>query len=184
MALSTSEPGVWVSPAEYMVSPIGWTGSPANFRTIEISAAPRESNGRYIPDLSLKAAIHSSSGIQIGTVDLNGIGPYYGNFILPDYFSDEWGYITIANYSMTGEFNVLKWSCANCHLDGERYPSTFNSSIVHSRHANTPHSMSCENSCHDNSYTYFPISHSAGTYMLLDMMKLLPVIIIAIDMKF
>ena len=55
-------------------------GSPVNFRTINISAAPRESNGHYIPDLSLKAIIYSSSGIKIGTVDLSGKGPYYGNF--------------------------------------------------------------------------------------------------------
>ncbi|MCX9080926.1 MAG: carboxypeptidase regulatory-like domain-containing protein [Candidatus Methanoperedens sp.] len=167
---STAKTGVWVNPAESMVSPAGWIGSPANFRTINISAAPLDSNGRYISDLSLEARVYNNSGLEIGRVNLIGTGPYYANFILPDYFSDERGYVKIANYSMVGEFSVLKWSCVNCHMDGERYPSSFNSATVHSTHTNTKHSMTCESSCHDNYDTNFVflVSHSASTNMNYD----------------
>jgi len=50
-----------------------------------------------------------------------GISPCQMNF------SEESGYIICwPNYSIAGEFNVLRWSCVNCHADGERIPSTFN----------------------------------------------------------
>ncbi len=160
MALTTVKPGVWVSPAEYMVSPAGWISSPANFRTINISAAPLSGNGRYIPDLSLEAVIYNNSGVEIGRINLTGNGPYYANFNLPDYFTDEGGYVTITNYSMAGEFSVLKWSCVNCHADGERYPSNFSSAAVHSRHINTEHTMSCDSSCHNNDVSNFFVVHS------------------------
>ncbi|MCZ7404502.1 MAG: hypothetical protein O8C67_06175, partial [Candidatus Methanoperedens sp.] len=138
MALTTAKPGVWVSPAEYMVSPAGWISSPSNFRTINISAAPLSGNGRYIPGLSLEAVIYNNSGFEIGRINLTGNGPYYANFNLPDYFTDEGGYVTITNYSITGEFSVLKWSCLNCHNAGaENYPSTFEPGTVHPGHFDT-----------------------------------------------
>jgi len=36
----------------------------------------------------------------------------------------------------------------NCHADGERYPSNFNSAAVHSRHTDTQTSGDCD-SCHN-----------------------------------
>ena len=135
-AFTTLKPGVWASPSEYMVSPPGWMGSPINFRTVNISAAILNNNGRYISGLSPEAVIYNSKGIEIGRITLNGNGPYSGNFILPDY-SEEGGYIIrITGYSIGGEFSVLKWGCANCHRDGA-YPSTFDPGTVHPQHFDT-----------------------------------------------
>ncbi len=146
-AILTSRPGIWASPAEYMVSPVGWTSSPQDFRTINISASPLNTNGLYIPGLSLEAVIYNSTGVELGRINLGGNGPYTGNFTLPDYYSEEQGYVTLPNYSISGEFSVLRWSCQNCHADGERYPSTFNSTSVHPQHNDTRPSEGCE-SCH------------------------------------
>lgn len=135
-AFTTLKPGVWTSPSEYMVSPAGWTGSPANFRTVNISAAILNDNGRYISGLSPEAVIYNSTGSEIGRITLSGSGPYSGNFVLPDYL-DEGGYIVrITGYPMAGEFSVLKWGCANCHSGGA-YPSTFDPGTVHSVHFDT-----------------------------------------------
>lgn len=152
--ISTSRPGVWANPAEYMVSPEGWTGSPQNFRIINISAAPLNTNGSYISGLSLEAVIYNSSNGEIGRINLSGNGTYTGNFILPDYYSEENGYVTVPNYSLAGEFSVLKWSCKNCHADGERYPSTFNNATVHPQHNDTRPSTGCE-SCHYSPFDEF-----------------------------
>jgi len=136
--LATLKPGVWVSPSEYMVSPAGWMGSPANFRTVNISAAVLDSNGRYILGLSLEAVIYNSTGSEIGRTNLGGNGPYSGNFLLPDYL-DEGGYVVrITGYPIAGEFSVLRWSCANCHsAGGANYPSTFDPGTVHPKHFDT-----------------------------------------------
>ncbi len=135
-AFTTLKPGVWTSPSEYMVSPPGWMGSPINFRTVNISAAILNNNGRYISGLSPEAVIYNSKGIEIGRITLSGNGPYSGNFVLPDYL-DEGGYIVrITGYPVAGEFSVLKWSCANCHSGGA-YPSTFDPGTVHSVHFDT-----------------------------------------------
>ncbi len=137
-ALTTLKPGVWISPSEYMVSPAGWMGSPANFRTVNISAAVLDSNGRYILGLSLEAVIYNSTGSEIGRTTLGGAGPYSGNFLMPDYL-DEGGYVVrITGYPIAGEFSVLKWSCANCHsAGGVNYPSTFDPGAVHPGHFDT-----------------------------------------------
>jgi hypothetical protein len=135
--LATLKPGVWTSPSEYMVSPPGWTGSPANFRTVNISTAVLTDNGRYVPGLSLEAVIYNSTGGEIGRVNLNGIGPYTGDFMLPDYI-DEGGYVVrITGYpNISGEFSVLRWGCANCHIN-PAYPSTFDPPTVHPKHFDT-----------------------------------------------
>lgn len=137
------KPGVWTSPAEYMVSPPGWMSSPVNFRTVNISAAPLDSNGRYISGLSLEAVIYNSTGSEIGRANLSGNGIYSGNFTLPDYLNDGTYFIRIPDYPNGGNFSVLKWSCGksnSCHAGlpfGGKYPSTFNAEIVHPRHIDT-----------------------------------------------
>jgi hypothetical protein len=135
--LITLKPGVWTSPSEYMVSPPGWTGSPVNFRTVNISAAILNNvSGRYVQGLSLEAVIYNSTGGEIGRTNLSGAGPYSGSFILPDYL-DEGGYVVrITGYpNVSGEFSVLRWGCANCHTNN--YPSTFNATTVHPQHFDT-----------------------------------------------
>ncbi len=143
--LVTLKPGVWTSPSEYMVSPPGWTGSPVNFRTINISAAILDNaSGRYVQGLSLEAVIYNSTGGEIGGTNMSGAGPYSGSFILPDYL-DEGGYVVrITGYpNISGEFSVLRWGCANCHNDNGRtdgkanYPSTFDAGVAHSHHFDT-----------------------------------------------
>jgi len=138
-ALVTLKPGIWTSPSEYMVSPPGWMSSPVNFRTVNISAAILNGNGRYVTGLSLEAVIYNSTGGEIGRTNLNGAGPYGGNFTLPDYL-DEGGYVVrITGYSnISGEFSVLRWGCANCHVaGGGNYPSTFDQATVHPKHFDT-----------------------------------------------
>ncbi len=134
--LVTLKPGVWTSPSEYLVSPPGWTGSPVNFRTVNISAAILTDIGRYVTNLSLEAVIYNSTGGEIGRTNLSGAGPYSGSFILPDYL-DEGGYVVrITGYpNVAGEFSVLRWGCASCHTNN--YPSTFDPSIAHPRHYDT-----------------------------------------------
>lgn len=138
----TLKPGVYVKPAEAIVSPTGWMNSPANFRTINITAAPLNNNGRYIEGLSLEARIYDKFGNEVGRISLIGEGPYYNNFVLPDY-SNEGGYfVNITGYpdaeKIRGEFSVLRWSCVNCHSSGgENYPSIFDASVVHSVHFDT-----------------------------------------------
>ncbi|MCX9012544.1 MAG: hypothetical protein OIN66_15680 [Candidatus Methanoperedens sp.] len=138
--LVTLRPGVWTSPSEYMVSPPGWTGSPANFRTVNISTAILNNvSGRYVQGLSLEVVIYNSTGGEIGRTNLSGAGPYSGDFVLPDYL-DEGGYvIRITDYpNIAGEFSVLRWGCANCHsAGGDNYPSTFESGYVHPKHFDT-----------------------------------------------
>ncbi len=137
-AFVTLRPGVWVNPSEYMVSPPGWMGSPVNFRTVNISAAILNSNGRYVSGLSLEAVIYNSTGSEIGRISLSGDGPYSGDFTLPDYL-DEGGYVVrITGYPIAGEFSVLRWGCANCHVGpGDNYPSTFDPATVHPEHFDT-----------------------------------------------
>ncbi|MDW7725606.1 MAG: cytochrome c3 family protein [Candidatus Methanoperedens sp.] len=137
-AIITLRPGVWVNPSEYMVSPAGWMPSPENFRTVNISAAPLNSNGRYITGLSLEAVIYNSTDSEIGRTGLSGNGPYSGNFILPDYL-DEGGYVVRINgYPIAGEFSVLGWGCSSCHVGpGANYPSTFDPGTVHPGHFDT-----------------------------------------------
>ncbi len=142
--LVTLKPGVWTSPSEYMVSPPRWTGSPVNFRTVNISTAILTDIGRYVTNLSLEAVIYNSTGGEIGRTNLSGAGPYSGSFILPDYL-DEGGYvIRITGYpNIGGEFSVLRWGCANCHNDNGRtdgkanYPSTFDAGVAHPHHFDT-----------------------------------------------
>ncbi|SNQ61559.1 fibronectin type III domain-containing protein [Candidatus Methanoperedens nitratireducens] len=138
--LLTLKPGVWTSPSEYMVSPPEWTGSPVNFRTVNISAAILNNvSGRYVHGLSLEAVIYNNTGAEIGRTNLSGSGPYSGSFILPDYL-DEGGYVVrITDHpNIAGEFSVLRWGCANCHMgEGDNYPSTFNATTVHPEHFET-----------------------------------------------
>ena len=143
----TKRPGVWTGHAEFMVSPAGWIGSPVTSRMVNVFAAPMDINGDYIHGIPPEAVIYGNSGIEIARINLNGIGPYYGNFTLPDYFQEEGGYINITNYPVAGEFSVLRWSCKNCHVDAERYPSTFNYATVHPGHTDTGTSSNCD-SCH------------------------------------
>ncbi|VVB86088.1 Cytochrome c7 c [uncultured archaeon] len=129
---TTLMPGAWTSPAEYMVSPAGWTGSPANFRTVNISAVPRNGNGRYIPGLSPEAVIYNSAGTEMGRANLSGAGPYFNNFTLPDYLDEGKYIVSITGYPFAGEFSVLKWACANCHVNN--YPSNFTAEYLHPKH--------------------------------------------------
>lgn len=175
-ALTTLKPGVWATPSEYMVSPSGWMGSPANFRTVNISAAVLDGNGRYVSGLSLEAVIYNSTGSELGRTTLSGIGHYSGNFVLPDYL-DEGGYVVrITGYPIAGEFSVLKWSCANCHsAGGVNYPSTFDAGTVHPEHFDTtdiyvehPYSGDIRTStsqcgdCHSPNYPNWVAHPSAG----------------------
>lgn len=137
----TLKPGVWTSPAEYMVSPPGWMATPVDkFRTVNITAAILDSNGRYISGLApLEAVIYNSTGSEIGRTSLTGPGPYTGEFVL-DTYQNEGGYvIRITGYpNIGGEFSVLRWGCANCHTaGGANYPSTFDNVIVHPKHFDT-----------------------------------------------
>jgi hypothetical protein len=166
--LVTLKPGVWTSPSEYMVSPPGWTGSPVNFRTVNISAAILTDIGRYVTNLSLEAVIYNSTGGEIGKTNLSGAGPYSGSFILPDYL-DEGGYVVrITGYpNVSGEFSVLRWGCANCHTNN--YPSTFDPSTVHSRHYDTTDLTSlnvvhCADNACESQTTYTSISQCDGCH--------------------
>jgi hypothetical protein len=137
----TLRPGVWTSPAEYMVSPPGWMATPVDkFRNVNITAAILDSNGRYISGLSpLEAIIYNSTGGEIGRTALTGTGPYTGEFVL-DTYQNEGGYVVrITGYpDIAGEFSVLEWGCANCHsAGGSNYPSTFDSGTVHPKHFDT-----------------------------------------------
>ncbi|VVB86931.1 Cytochrome c7 c [uncultured archaeon] len=168
--LVTLKPGVWTSPSEYMVSPPGWTGSPVNFRTVNISAAILNDIGRYITGLSLEAVIYNSTGGEIGRANLSGTGPYLGNFTLPDYL-DEGGYvIRITGYpNVAGEFSVLRWGCANCHTNN--YPSTFNPLTAHPRHFDTTDITSlnvvhCADDACTSQTTYTSISQCDGCHAL------------------
>ncbi|SNQ61578.1 cytochrome c3 family protein [Candidatus Methanoperedens nitratireducens] len=157
-AIVTLKPGVWTTPSEYMVSAPGWMSSPENFRTVNISAAILNNNGRYITGLSLEAVIYNVTGAEIGRTNLSGTGPYSGNFILPDYL-DEGGYIVrITDYpNVAGEFSVLRWGCANCHIGGGvNYPSTFNPVTVHPEHFETTdiNTVHCGDSLCETQTTY------------------------------
>ncbi len=168
--LVTLKPGVWTSPSEYMVSPPGWMSSPVNFRTVNISTAILNTNGRYISNLSLEAVIYNSTGSEIGRTNLSGTGPYSGNFTLPDY-SDEGGYVVrIAGYSnVAGEFSVLRWGCANCHIGGgTNYPSTFNAPTVHPGHFDTTNinTVHCGDELCSFSTTYTSTGQCAGCHVL------------------
>ncbi len=157
--LVTLKPGVWTSPSEYMVSPPGWMGSPENFRTVNISAAILNNvSGRYVQGLSLEAVIYNITGAEIGRTNLSGSGPYSESFILPDYL-DEGGYVVrITDYpNVAGEFSVLRWGCANCHMGGGvNYPSTFDPVTVHPEHFETTdiNTVHCGDSLCDTFATY------------------------------
>lgn len=178
----TFKPGVWTSPAEAMVSSSTGLISPTNFRTINISAAPlNQTNGRYITGLSpLQAVIYNILGEEIGRVNLNGNGPYYGEFLLSDYILDGGYYIEIPGYpNIKGEASVLRWGCADCHsAGGPNYPSTFDFTTVHSKHFDTTilnppvihkgnliaTTRACEsNLCHSSPYKlYYPAPCTDG----------------------
>jgi len=146
-SFNTTKPGVVVSPAEVMVSESGWMGSPANFRTIKITAAPLDNNGRYITGLTgLVAIIYDSDGVEFDRVQLNGDGPYSNTYTLPDYINEGWYYVMVDGIGdgsgggdwIAGEFSVLRWSCSSCHsAGGANYPSTFEPAIVHPEHIDT-----------------------------------------------
>jgi len=136
-SLVTLKPGVYFNPSEYMVSPAGWTTSPANFRTVNITAAILNSNGRYISGLApLEAIIYNSTGSEVGRTTLTGEGPYSGTFELNTY-TPAGGYtVRITGYTdIGGEFSVITWSCANCHTVNN--PSTFDPATVHPGHFDT-----------------------------------------------
>lgn len=141
VSIKTLKPGVWSVPAEAMISSVDFNMiSPTNFRTINISAAPLNANGRYVTGLgSLTATVKNNLGNVIGTTTLTGDGPYYGSLTIPDYLSDSGLYITITGYpDIKGEISVLRWGCVNCHsAGGDNYPSTFDVPTVHPKHYDT-----------------------------------------------
>lgn len=138
-SFKTLKPGVYVKPAEAMVSPSGWMNSPDNFRTLNVTVAILNNNGKYIKGLSPEAIIYDRFGNRIKNLTLNGEGPYYNDTTLPDFLNEGGYYINVTGYdSIRGEFSVLRWGCANCHsAGGENYPSTFDPEIVHSEHFDT-----------------------------------------------
>lgn len=138
-SFTTLKPGVWTDPAEVKVSPAGWMASPSSLRTIKMTVAPLDDNGRYISGLLLQAVIYNSSNGEVGRVILSGDGPYYANYVAPDYLKQGAYYVVIPGYpNITGEFSVINRACSNCHsAGGANYPSTFGSAIVHSRHTIT-----------------------------------------------
>lgn len=131
----TLKPGVWVSPAEVQVSPAGWVATPGVIRTVNITAAPLDNNGTYVPGLSLEAIVYDITNTEIARIVLNGNGPYYADYIVPDYLKEGAYYVTIPGYSnVAGEFSVMNRACANCHVGGV---STFVPTNVHPRHTST-----------------------------------------------
>lgn len=139
MSFTTLKPGTWTRSAETTVSPSGFINSPTNLRTINITVAPLDTNGRYIPGLSLTAVIYNFLGDQIDSVSLTGTGPYSATYTLPDFVSDGRYVIEVTGYpEIKGEFTVIRWGCSNCHTaGGMNNPSTFNPIVVHSGHIDT-----------------------------------------------
>lgn len=138
-SFKTLKPGVYVSPAEAMVSPAGWMSSPENFRTLNITVAILDNNGKYIKGLSLETIIYDKFGNELKRTNLVGEGPYYNDTILPDFLNEGGYYINVTGYeNIRGEFSVLRWGCINCHsAGGANYPSIFDPVIVHSEHFDT-----------------------------------------------
>lgn len=136
----TLKPRVWTGPAEVMISPLGWMDAPANFKTVNISAAPLNINGRYVTGLLLTAIIYNNKGQEVDRVALSGDGPYYANYDLRSLNGEDGGYyVKIDGYpDMTGEFSALRWGCNSCHsAGGVNYPSNFNAGTVHPNHNDT-----------------------------------------------
>ena len=154
---------VWTDQAEFMVSPSGWPKtSPEDYRIVNITAGPLDTNGHYLGGLSnIEAEIYDTTNQSMGIVNLIGNGPYSGNFTIPDGIAEGTYTIRLKSFDLTGVFRVLNWGCVKCHnpngWEGSGWfyhgnhpnrdvlPSTFDPGIVHNHNINPG---SCTGSCH------------------------------------